>query len=473
MNGKQVKRKPTKRKPTKRTGSPTNAKPRAVQSQRAAEPVGELAPDDRVSGHHGADTHRRGRSGAGRIAIVLLVIAVVVACGAGAWMWHTNEERMRLERENAPVPIDVNGISEGRLERILSAMTLEQKVAQLFVVRPESLVDVGTVVEAGDSTRKAIEKRPVGGICYFSENLEDPEQTSEMLRNSSNFAKDSCGLPLFLCVDEEGGTVARVAQDEDFEVEDVGNMKDIGATGKTNEARDAARYVGGYLKELGFNVDFAPVADIVTSEDSPMYKRAFGDTPELVSEMVKAQVEGYERSGVLCSAKHFPGIGAAEEDSHDQSIYSSKTAEEMRSWELVPFAAAIDAHVPMVMVGHLTCTGITPEREEGEGDDKKTIPTPPATYDGNVINVLLRHTMGYQGIVVTDSLEMGAVADYCSPGEQAVLAVEAGADLVLLPKDFDKAYDGLLEAVKSGRISEDRINESVRRITAEKLRMIA
>ena len=465
-----------KRKPTKRTGSVTGERPsgtsgKKTEGRRVAR--GQAHAPAHHARHDGLDApSNRGRKGCFLVAI-LIIIAVVVACGAGLWAWHANEERVRLERENEPVPIDVNGINQDRLERILTAMSLEQKIAQLFVVKPESLVDAEAVVEADSSMRRAIEKRPVGGICYFAQNLQDPEQTSEMLRSTSNFAKDSCGLPLFLCVDEEGGTVARVAQDDDFEVDDVGNMQDIGATGKTNEARDAARYVGGYLKQFGFNVNFAPVADIATTADSPMYKRAFGDTPELVSEMVKAQIEGYERSGVICSAKHFPGIGAAEEDSHDQSIYSDKTAEEMRSWELVPFEAAIDVHVPMIMVGHLTCTGITPEEEVEDGDVKKTIPTPPATYDSNVVNGLLRHSMGYQGIVVTDALEMGAVVDYCDPNEQAVLAIEAGVDLVLLPEDFDKAYDGLLDAVKSGRISEDRINESVRRIIAEKLRMIA
>ena len=463
-----------KRKPTKRTGAVTSEQPLGALDKTKGHRVADKPRQQWQHARHDGPNAPKGRPKRGRLVVVLLiVIAVVAACGAGAWAWHANEERIRLERENEPIPIDVNGINQERLERILSAMSLEQRVAQLFVVRPEALVDMGTVVEAGSSTRRAIEKHPVGGICYFSDNLEDPEQTSEMLRNSSNYAKDSCGLPLFLCVDEEGGTVTRVAQDDDFEVKDVGDMRDIGDTEKTNEARDAARYVGGYLKKLGFNVNFAPIADIATSEDSPLYDRAFGGTPELVSEMVKAQVEGYERSGVICSAKHFPGIGAAEEDSHDQSIYSNKTAEEMRSWELIPFAAAVDAHVPMIMVGHLTCTGITPEEQVDDGDGKKTIPTPPATYDPNVINGLLRHSMGYQGIVITDSLEMGAVANYCASSEQAVLAIEAGADLVLLPEDLNKAYDGLLEAVKSGRISEDRINESVRRIIAEKLRMIA
>ena len=463
-----------KRKPTKRTGAMTDERPRVVQDKAKRDGVADEPRQPMQQARHDGSNTPKGHAKRGRLAIVILIIFVVAAaCGGGWWAWSANEERMRLARENEPVPIDVNGINQERLERILSAMSLEQKVAQLFVVRPESLVDMGTVVEAGSDTRRAIEKRPVGGICYFSDNLEDPEQTTEMLRNSSNYAKDSCGLPLFLCIDEEGGTVTRVAEDEDFEVEDVGNMRDIGVTDKPNEARDAARYVGGYLKQLGFNVNFAPVADIVTSTDSPLYDRAFGDTPELVSKMVRAQVEGYERSGVLCSAKHFPGIGAVEEDSHDQSIYSNKTAEEMRDWELIPFAAAVDARVPMIMVGHLTCTGITPEEQVDDGNGKKTIPTPPATYDPNVINGLLRHSMGYQGIVITDSLEMGAVADYCDSSEQAVLVVEAGADLVLLPEDFNKAYNGLLEAVKSGRISEDRINESVRRIIAEKLRMIA
>ncbi len=464
-----------KRKPTKRTGAPTGERPTEDKVKPTNDSTRNRAPYDLPTDTHVSPAppeSARTRKGRGLVAVVA-VIAIVLACGAGFWAWNANEERIRREQLEEPVPIDVNGINQERLERILAAMSLEQKVAQLFVVSPESLVDVGTVTEAGDSTRRAIEKRPVGGICYFADNLEDPDQTSEMLRNSSNYAKDTCGLPLFLCVDEEGGTVKRVARNDSFEVEDVGDMRDIGASGNTNEARDAARYVGGYLKSLGFNVNFAPVADIATSEDSPLVKRSFGDSPDLVSQMVKAQIEGYERSGVICSAKHFPGIGAAEEDSHEQSIHSNKTVEEMRNWELIPFATAIETHVPMVMIGHLTCSGITPEKEVDDGDGKKTIPTPPATYDPNVVNGLLRHTMGYQGIVVTDSLEMGAVADYCDPGEQGVLAIEAGVDLILLPKNFDKAYDGLLEAVKSGRVSEGRVDESVRRIIAEKLRMIA
>lgn len=344
------------------------------------------------------------------------------------------------------------------VERLLQKLTLEQKIAQLFVVTPEDITGVDVATAAGEVTRQALLKYPVGGICYFAQNLQSPEQTKGMLQNVQDYSKQSCGLPLFACVDEEGGTVARVAGNEEFGVEDVGNMSAIGASGDVKEAEDAAYYVGSYLSDLGFTVDFAPVADIATSSDGTMSLRSFGQSPDDVAPMVAAQVRGFGKAGILCAAKHFPGIGAAEGDSHDGSISTDATIEEMASWSLVPFAAAIKERVPFVMVGHLTCTGL----------DNVTAELP-ASLNSGVIEGILRKRLGFDGLVITDSLQMGAVTQVCEPNQQAVFAIRAGADMVLMPQDFESAYNGLLEAVQEGEVLESRIDESVRRVIAAKL----
>ncbi len=393
-------------------------------------------------------------------AIVAFVVIAVLAVGGFALWRHFNTpaappEEQEEQEQKPRVVIDPQ--YESKVARLLGDLTLEQKVAQLFVVTPESITGVEAAIAAGETTRDALTEYPVGGIIYNSANLQSPKQTLEMLRSSQNYTKDACGLPLFTCVDEEGGDVARVADKEIFDVVNVGNMANIGATGDSEKARDAAYAIGSYLADLGFNVDFAPVADIVVSDDSVMKSRSFGDTPELVASMVQAQVEGFTRAGVLSSAKHFPGIGSAEGDSHTERIYSHDTAKQMLAWSCVPFKAAIDEQVPMIMVGHLYCVGL-----ESGGNL-------PASLNPAVIEGLLRDTMGYTGLVITDSLQMEA-ADVCEDDEQAVLAIQAGNDLVLMPNDFHKAYKGLLKAVKDGEISEERIDESVQRIILAKIR---
>ena len=342
-------------------------------------------------------------------------------------------------------------------EALVASMSLEQKVAQLFVVRPESITGMGVVTQAGEATRAALEKYPVGGLAYFSNNLIDGPQTKLLLSNTQTYYREITGLPAFLCVDEEGGTVARIAGNPEFAVENVGDMRDVGATGDTNYARSVAANIGGYLRDYGFNVDFAPDADIANNPDSTtMAQRVFGTTAEEVSPMVKAQVEGFLSAGVLCAAKHFPGIGGAEGDSHNESIYSEKTADQMAEDEFLPFQAAMEAQVPFIMIGHLSAPNIT-------GSDL------PATVSREIVTGLLRDRLGYQGIIITDSLEMGAVTERHTQEEIAVAVLEAGVDMVLLPVDFPAAYQGVLDAVASGRLSEDRIDSSVERIVRTKL----
>lgn len=406
------------------------------------------------------------KNNAGRGALPLLVgLLVAAAVGtAGFFAWKTYSsapgpsEPAKSEQQTKEKEQDT---TSSKVERILKGLTLEQKAAQVFVVEPEAITGVDVVQAAGEMTRDAIDEYPVGGLIYFDANLVSPEQVEEMLSNVQRYSKDSCGLPMFTCVDEEGGTVCRIASNPVFDVEDVGDMARIGATGDADQAQEAASYIASYLGDLGFNVDFAPVADIATSDDGTMAARSFGSTPEEVAPMVAAQVKGFGEKNVLCSAKHFPGIGDAEGDSHDDSIYSDDTLDEMMDWSLVPFKAAIKAGVPLVMVGHLSCRGLGSKSAEL-----------PASLNPEVIEGILRDELKYDGLVITDSLQMGAAAEVYDPDQQAVKVLEAGADLVLMPVDFERAYDGLVEAVRDGTLSEERLDESVRRIIFAKLTLL-
>lgn len=341
-------------------------------------------------------------------------------------------------------------------ERI-GAMTLEQKVAQLFIVTPEALVEgVSQVTQAGDMTREGVTAHPVGGIVYFAQNLLDPEQTTTMLANVKQFYADAGNVAPFIAVDEEGGTVVRVADNEAFGAQDVGDASALGSAGDTEVAKRAAEQIADYLMPLGFNLDFAPVADVVDPlRSDTMGLRSFSSDAAVAADMVRAEVEGFRDKKMLCCAKHFPGIGAAAGDSHEGAITIEATNEELETVDLVPFRAAIEAGVPMIMVGHVSLPNIV-------GDST------PAPLSSAVVQGMLRDSLGYTGIIVTDSLSMGAITDYYTPAEAAVAALKAGCDIPLMPERLDEAYQGVLSAVQVGELTEERLDESLTRILTAK-----
>ena len=341
-------------------------------------------------------------------------------------------------------------------ERI-GAMTLEQKVAQLFIVTPEALVEgVSQVTQAGDMTREGVTAHPVGGIVYFAQNLLDPEQTTTMLANVKQFYADAGNVAPFIAVDEEGGTVVRVADNEAFGAQDVGDASALGSAGDTEAAKRAAEQIADYLMPLGFNLDFAPVADVVDPlRSDTMGLRSFSSDAAVAADMVRAEVEGFRDKKMLCCAKHFPGIGAAAGDSHEGAITIEATNEELETVDLVPVRAAIEAGVPMIMVGHVSLPNIV-------GDST------PAPLSSAVVQGMLRDSLGYTGIIVTDSLSMGAITDYYTPAEAAVAALKAGCDIPLMPERLDEAYQGVLSAVQVGELTEERLDESLTRILTAK-----
>lgn len=354
-------------------------------------------------------------------------------------------------------PEDAAAAARAAVDERIGAMTLEQKVAQLFIVTPEALVEgVPQVTQAGDMTREGVTAHPVGGIVYFAQNLLDPEQTTTMLANVKQFYADAGNVAPFIAVDEEGGTVVRVADNEAFGAQDVGDASALGSAGDTEAAKRAAEQIADCLMPLGFNLDFAPVADVVDPlRSDTMGLRSFSSDAAVAADMVRAEVEGFRGKKMLCCAKHFPDIGAAAGDSHEGAITIEATNEELETVDLVPFRAAIEAGVPMIMVGHVSLPNIV-------GDST------PAPLSSAVVQGMLRDSLGYTGIIVTDSLSMGAITDYYTPAEAAVAALKAGCDIPLMPERLDEAYQGVLSAVQVGELTEERLDESLTRILTAK-----
>ena len=358
----------------------------------------------------------------------------------------------------AGAPVD----SDEEIESIISNLDMEEKVAQLFIVTPEEITGMTTVTRAGDTTRDALTLYPVGGLIYFAQNFEDPDQTKEMLANTKQYITEACGIEPFLATDEEGGRVARLAENEAFGIENVGSMADIGKLGDTkasDAAYDAGTKIGKYMSELGFNLDFAPVADVVTEQISgnAIGDRSFGSDPEMVSKLSLQFASGLQENGVIPCFKHFPGHGSVTGDTHEKPVVLDKTKNELYASDLVPFQNAITNDAPMIMVSHLSCPGVT--------DDET-----PASLSSVMLTDMLRGEMGYKGIIITDSFQMGAVTSiYPDSGDAAVTAIKAGADIILMPEDFNEAYHAVLSAASSGEIDSGKIDDSLRRILRVKL----
>ncbi len=261
-------------------------------------------------------------------------------------------------------------------------------------------------------------------------------------------------MPLFTCIDEEGGRVARIGNNSGFSVEDVGAMYYLNSK---EEAYQAGATIGAYLSNLGFNFDFAPDADVLSNpRNNVIGDRSFGEDPGIVKERSVAYSDGLHSANVLSTFKHFPGHGATEGDTHAGFAYTNKSYEELKQEDLVPFAAAGAAGVDAIMVAHISPPNVI-------GDNT------PCTLSKKVITDILRGDLGYEGLVVTDALNMGAISQHYSSGEAAVMAVEAGVDLLLMPKNFESAVKGIKTAVQDGRITEARLDASMRRIIRAKL----
>ena len=336
------------------------------------------------------------------------------------------------------------------VEAQLQKMTLREKVGQMFYIRIESLDpsiewtkydDLANLKnqEITMKMRKTNEQYPVGGIILYAWNIENETQLASIISQVRSLK----GNPL-LCIDEEGGRVSRLANNPNFDVRKYESMAAIGATGDPKNAYECGNTIGTYLKYYGFDIDFAPVADVNTNPDNIIIgPRAFSDKPEVAAPMVTSYLQGLKDAGITGCVKHFPGHGDTSDDTHTGYVQSLKTWEEMKDCEMVTFRAGIQWGCQLIMTAHIAVPNVTGS-------------TIPSTMSSVVLQDKLRGELGYQNIIITDGMEMGAITKHYTSGEAAVGSIKAGVDIVLGPRDFTEAFDAV-------------INQSVRRILKLKI----
>ena len=380
------------------------------------------------------------------------------------WMWAVALTCGVILTSCSNDDVPVEPTLEDKVEEQLRQMTLREKVGQMIFVRPE---DLDTTIhwntfddlmplelqEVNDCMKGVNEKYPVGGIILYAWNIKDETQ---LLRFISQI-RSLKGSPL-LCIDEEGGRVARIANNANFNVKKYESMSAIGITGDPANAYECGNTIGTYLKKYGFDIDFAPVADVNTNpENIVIGARAFSDNPEVAAPMVTNYLQGLKDAGITGCIKHFPGHGDTKADTHYGYAQTLKTWDEMMNCEMITFKAGINWGCQFIMTAHIGTPNVT-------GSDI------PATMSSVILQDKLRGELDYQNIIITDAMEMGAITQQYTSAEAAVGSILAGVDIVLGPKDFVDAYDAVVKAVGNGTITEERINQSVRRILTYRMK---
>ena len=359
---------------------------------------------------------------------------------------------------------------DDEVEAQLKQMALREKVGQMFYVRPEvldttihyghtggidvTIADLANIkLQAVNATMQAVnEKYPVGGIILYAHNIGNEAQLAAFIPQLRALK----GSPL-LCIDEEGGRVARIGNNPNFNVKKFESMDSIGKTGDPANAYYCGNTIGTYLKKYGFDIDFAPVADVNTNpENIVIGKRAFSDDPSVAAPMVTNYLQGLKDAGITGCIKHFPGHGDTKSDTHYGYAQSLKTWDEMMNCEMITFKAGIEWGCQLIMTAHIATPNVT-------GTDL------PATMSSLILQDKLRGLMGYKNIIITDDMEMGAITQQFTSAEAAVGCILAGADIVLGPQNFIEAFEAVVKAVEKGIITEERINQSVRRILKLKI----
>lgn len=339
----------------------------------------------------------------------------------------------------------------------LESMTLPEKVGQLFMVTPGTLglpqikapMDAITqeqLTQMEAAIREIFEKYPVGGIVQFTADLFSPEQITAYNALLQKAAK----IPLFLGIDEEGGTVARLANHSAFDLPQYQSAGAVGASGNPEDALEMGQTIGAYLQEYGFNMDFAPVADVNTNPNNPVIgNRSFSSDCNMAGQMAKAMARGLEENGIVPVFKHFPGHGDTAQDSHDEVAYSGKALEELQNCEFIPFSGLTENQC--VMVGHIALPEVTGNMT-------------PATLSPEIVTGLLREELGFEGLIFTDSMVTEAITDNYSGAEASLLALTAGCQVILQPEDFPSAFDSVVEAVETGVFPEEQLDGVVLQI---------
>ncbi|MGO4181796.1 glycoside hydrolase family 3 protein [Paenibacillus sp. TAF43_2] len=330
--------------------------------------------------------------------------------------------------------------------------SLKKKVGQLFVFGFHGFEPTAQI-------KQLIETSGIGGTIYFSRNVKDAKQVHKLSGELQSIARKAGNPPLFVAIDQEGGMVARLVDGVTLM---PGNMA-LGATGDKESARETAFVCGEELRQLGVTMNYAPCIDVNNNPDNPVINvRSYSDRSDVVAELGAAAVAGYQAARVAATVKHFPGHGDTAVDSHHALPILLHGRDRLDAIELKPFRAAIEAGTDCIMTAHVCLPALDPSGV-------------PSTLSEPVITGLLRKELGYDGIVVTDCLEMDAIDKTYGPEQGAIKALQAGADMVLISHTFDKqwaALEAVVRAVENGELAEARINEALNRIMTLKEKLV-
>ncbi|AWW39471.1 glycoside hydrolase family 3 protein [Streptomyces cadmiisoli] len=356
---------------------------------------------------------------------------------------------------------------DDRIRRIISRMTLEEKVGQLFTSRvyghsatePDQADIDANLREFGVRTAaELISKYRLGGVIYFvwAHNTRDPHQIAGLSNGIQRASLElPRGLPMLVSTDQEHGIVARVGKPATL----FPGAMAMGAGGSRSDARTLGRISGAELRAMGIRQDYTPVADVNVNPANPVIGvRSFGADPDAVADLVTAEVAGYQRSGVSATAKHFPGHGDTEVDSHYGFPVITHTREQWESLDAPPFRAAVEAGIDSIMTAHILVPAL-----DDSGD--------PATLSRPILTGILRERLGYDGVVVTDALDMAGVRTKYGDDRVPVLALKAGVDVLLNAPKLDVAWNAVRDAVLNGELTEERLDESVLRVLRLKAKL--
>lgn len=374
------------------------------------------------------------------IGIVIIIIIVLAILGINNRnIFNDNkqiiQDKQQIKQENLTI--------DEKVDKIVASMSQTEKLGQMMMIGIQ-----GTKVD--DDSLYMLNQYHMGGVILFDRNMDSPEQVKQL--TSDLQAQSNEKVPLFIGIDEEGGDVVRMAE----KLTPPPSQKEIGATGDIEQAKTWAIKTAESLKDMGINVNFAPVADVGSND-----KRSYSTDTNTVIDFVRAATEGYQQENIIYSLKHFPGIGKGKVDSHVDSSSIDVAKEVLMAEDILPFKTIIDENDPndyFILVSHLKYPALDEEY--------------PASLSSKIMTDLLRNELGYKGIIITDDMEMGAVANHNDFRSIGVNAVKAGADIVLVCHEYEhqqEVYLGLLDAVNSGEISQERIDESVKRIIKVKL----
>ncbi|MBB6479392.1 glycoside hydrolase family 3 protein [Spirochaeta isovalerica] len=335
----------------------------------------------------------------------------------------------------------------------MSTLSLEEKIGQMIIINARDISNSRSLLEVDSFLKDRLEFIRPGGVILFGGNLSTIPQTLELIGGLQEISR----TPMFISADVEGGKINRLTASESLHATALPSNGDIGRMDSEDAVTMKARIIGREMSALGINMDFAPVADVLSnSENTVIGERSFGSDPQIVGEMVAQTVKILMEENVIPVIKHFPGHGDTVADTHLGSVSVQHDLSRLKSLELIPFKMGIDSGSPAVMTAHIQVPEVT-------GNDL------PSTLSSRIISGLLRKELGFSGLTVTDSMGMGAITRRWEPGEAAVLAVEAGIDLILNPQSPEEAFEALVQACREGRLTPERIDESVYRIISVKM----